>query len=122
MARSLRLVALSLVLLAPAAAGCDRAPARKVLGGIDGEAYCKSKGHAKVYWRQKPGEFDGRKTWGCEAADGSWAPFSFGVACTQQYRTTAHAEQEREDDPISWICVEGGGPSTPPASWNRANL
>ena len=94
----------------------------KVLGGIDGDAYCKSKGMTSTEWRATPGVFDGRKTWGCVAADGSWGPYSIGVVCSQQYRTTAHAEQQREDDPISWICVEGAGPPTPPATWNRANM
>lgn len=94
----------------------------KVLGGIDGDAYCKSKGDVKTYWKATPGEFDGRKTWGCEAKDGSWAPYSIGVVCSQQYKTTAHGEQQREDDPVSWICVEGPGPAKSPPTWNRHNM
>lgn len=73
-------------------------------------------------WRQTPGQFEGKKTWGCEAGDGTWAPISMGVACSAQYKTTAHGEQERADDPTSWLCVEGAGPANPPPTWNRANL
>src|SRR5436305_885263 len=111
-----------LVLLVGFLAACDRSPPRRVLGGIDGDAYCKSKGAVRTYWKQTPGQFDGKKTWGCESADGSWAPYSIGVVCSSQYRTTAHGEQERVDDPISWICVEGAGAAPPPSTWNRANM
>lgn len=95
---------------------------RKVLGGLDLDAYCKSTGKVKSLWRQTPGQFEGKKTWGCEAGDGTWAPISMGVACSAQYKTTAHGEQERADDPTSWLCVEGAGPANPPPTWNRANL
>ncbi len=101
---------------------CNRAAERKVLGGIDGEAYCKAKGAVHASWKQTPGQFEGKKTWGCESSDGSWQPFSIGVACTQQYKTTAHAEQERPDDPLSWVCVEGAYVGDPKPFWNRANF
>jgi hypothetical protein len=114
------------LLLACAAAvllGCGQSSGeRKVLGGLDLDAYCRSTGKVKSLWRQTPIQFEGKKTWGCEAKDGSWAPLSTGVACTAQYKTTAHGEQERGDDPTSWLCVAGPGPSTPPAHWNRANM
>jgi hypothetical protein len=107
-----------------AVTGCGQSGGgeRRVLGGLDLDAYCRSTGKVKSLWRQTPGQFEGKKTWGCEAKDGSWAPLSTGVACTAQYKATAHGEQERGDDPTSWLCVAGPGPATTPAHWNRANM
>jgi hypothetical protein len=120
--RSRWVVALGACVLA--ASACDKGGSgeRKILGGLDLDAYCKSIGKSRSLWKQAPGQFEGKKTWGCEDASGGWAPLSTGVACTAQYKTTAHGEQERGDDPTSWLCVAGPGPASPPPSWNRANL
>lgn len=97
-----------------------KAPERKVLGGIDGDAYCRSIGKTRATWIQDPAQFENLKTWGCESPEG-WQPFSVGVICTAQYGVTAHGEQEIPGDPLTWVCVEGAAPSDAPASWNRAN-
>ncbi len=95
---------------------------RKVLGGLDLDAFCRSKGKSRSRWMQDPAQFGGLKTWGCEDSDGAWELLSTAEVCTAQYDKTAHGEQEREGDPASWVCVEGPAPTTPPAQWNTANL
>lgn len=115
-----RIVISVCVTLALAAGSCNKE--KRILGGIDGDAYCKSIGKERALWTQNPAQFDGKKTWGCEGADRQWAPLSIRTVCTAQYNTNAHGEQQRGDDPTSWLCVEGAAPDPPEPHWNRANL
>ncbi len=100
--------------------GC--ASERRVLGAADLDGWCRATGRHHSTWVQDPGRYEGKKTWGCVARDNGWTPISFGALCSAQYQTTAHGEQERGEDPTSWLCVQGPGPRRPPAHWNRANL
>jgi len=118
----LSMAALALLVLCFSPIGCGADRQRNVLGGVNLDAFCKSKGNARSRWMQDPAKFDGRKTWGCEDSDGTWLPLSTAEACTAQYDKKAHGEQEREDDPASWVCVEGPSPATPAPHWNTANL
>lgn len=108
--------------LTTAASSCRGKRDREILGGLDLDAYCRSTGKARSLWKQVPGQFDGKKTWGCEDSTGGWATISLGAACAAQYKTPAHAEQDRGDDPTSWLCVKGPLAGEPAPHWNRANL
>jgi len=119
---ALATVTLALLVLCASTIGCNAGSERKILGGVDLDAFCKSKGNARSRWNQDPAQFGGKKTWGCEDSDGAWLPLSTAEACTAQYGKAAHGEQEREDDPASWVCVEGRAPATPAPHWNTANL
>jgi len=119
---ALATVAVALLVLCASTIGCKAGSDRKILGGVDLDAFCKSKGNARSRWMQDPAQFGGKKTWGCEDSDGAWLPLSTAEACTAQYGKTAHGEQEREDDPASWVCAEGPAPATPARQWNTANL
>jgi hypothetical protein len=90
---------------------------RQVLGGVDLDGYCKSKGSTGTDVRP----YEGKKTWCCVEPNGVCSTVSLGVVCSTQYRTTAHAEQEREGEPTSWICVAGPLHVEPSPGWNRAN-
>ncbi len=119
---ALSTASLVLLVVLVSAVGCRADRERKVLGGVNLDAFCKSKGNARSRWMEDPAQFDGKKTWGCEDSDGAWLPLSTAEACTAQYDRTAHGEQERENDPASWVCVDGPAPATPASHWNRANL
>ena len=119
---ALSTAALALLVLCASKSGCRADRQRNVLGGVDLDAFCKSKGNVRSRWMQDPAQFGGKRTWGCEDSDGAWLPLSIAQACTAQYDKTAHGEQEREDDAASWVCVEGPAPATPAPQWNTANL